>query len=173
MTSDSELDDQQIKHLEMIQTVISRLGNDSFLVKSWAVTVATVLFGLAVNAKRPLLAIVAIVPTLMFWILDTYYLRSERLFRVFYEHVRTRTAGAGRFKMDATAPAFIASLSGREADAASWRKTALRPTLIWLYLGLAIAAGAVAGLATAGHSKAVSACPKGATKFHRQLSQPC
>lgn len=173
MSSEHELTDQQIKHLEMVQAVIARLGNDSFLIKGWAVTVATVLFGLSVNAKRPLLAIVGIVPTLMFWILDTYYLRSERLFRVFYEHVRTNRVGATRFKMDATSPAFIESLSGKEADAASWRMTAVRPTLIWLYVGLVIAAGAVAGLAQADQSKTGSNCPKRPPNFHSQPGHSC
>lgn len=35
-------EDQRIKHLDMLQAVIGRLGNDSFLVKGWAVTVAGV-----------------------------------------------------------------------------------------------------------------------------------
>lgn len=173
MSREDELTDQQVKHLEMVQAVIARLGNDSFVVKGWAVTLATVLFGLSVNAKRPGLAAVAVVPTLMFWILDTYYLRSERLFRVFYEHVRTGRAGATHLKMDATSRSYIASLSGKNAEAARWRKTALRPTLIWLYLGLIVAAGAVAALAQPADNPSASACPQRPPYFHSQPGHSC
>jgi hypothetical protein len=173
MNCEDQLADQQVKHLEMVQAVIARLGNDSFVVKGWAVTVATVLFGLSVNAKRPLLAVVAVVPTLMFWILDTYYLRAERLFRVFYEHVRTGRAGATHLKMDATSPSYIASLSGKDAEAARWRKTALRPTLVWLYLGLVIAAGAVAALAQPAGHKSASACSQRPPNLRSQPGHSC
>lgn len=40
----------------MIQAAIGRLGNDSFLVKGWAVTVAGVFFGFAVNGSTSALA---------------------------------------------------------------------------------------------------------------------
>jgi hypothetical protein len=43
------LDDQQIKHLEFVQAVIIRLANDSFLMKGWALTVAGLIFGFAVD----------------------------------------------------------------------------------------------------------------------------
>jgi len=35
----------------MVQAVITRLGNDSFLVKGWAVTVNGVFLGFAVSSK--------------------------------------------------------------------------------------------------------------------------
>lgn len=146
----NEIPEQRIKHLEMVQAVIARLGNDSFLVKGWAVTITTVLLGLATNSKKPALALVSFVPIAIFWILDTYYLRSERLFRCFYEHARLGAPTADAFKMDGTGKQFIESLTGEHRKVASWWRVAIRPTLIWLYLGLAVAAGAVALLAGPG-----------------------
>lgn len=144
----ADLSDQQVKHLEMIQAVITRLGNDSFLVKGWAITVNGVFLGFAVNSGQPDLALVSLAPTLLFWSLDTYYLRSERLFRIFYERARQGGSSYVPFVMDGTGPAFVASLSaGREKDASSFWKTAWRPTLRWLYLGLIVAATLVFFLA--------------------------
>src|SRR4051794_12627940 len=90
----------RVKHLELIQAVISRLANHSFLVKGWAVTLAGIFFGLAVSSSNPGLALVSLAPTILFWGLDTYYLRSERLFRALYERARTASAEYEPFAMD-------------------------------------------------------------------------
>jgi hypothetical protein len=86
------IEPNRIKHLELIQGVIGRLGNDSFLVKGWAVTVAGALIGFGVDRDKPGLALVALVSTLLLWLLDGYYLRSERLFRRLYDAVRSKDA---------------------------------------------------------------------------------
>src|SRR3954454_19499271 len=130
----------RVKHLEMIQGVISRLGNDSFLIKGWAVTLAGVFFGLAVSSSKPALALVSLAPTSLFWGLDTYYLRSERLFRALYERARTASTGYVPFAMDATGPGFVSSLATDEQKRLGWWCTFWRPTLRWLYLALALAA---------------------------------
>ena len=42
------------------------------------------LFALAAGDKNPLFVYVAYVPALLFWLLDAYFLRQERLFRKLY-----------------------------------------------------------------------------------------
>jgi hypothetical protein len=121
----------------MVQAVITRLGNDSFLIKGWAVN--GVFLGFAVSSKEAWLAAVAILPALLFWALDTYYLRSERLFRVFYERVRVGADAIEPFWMNGTADEFVKTLDGEDAEKASYWKTARRPTLAWLYCGLVAA----------------------------------
>src|SRR5713226_9509943 len=92
-------DDHRIKHLEMIQGVISRLGNDSFLIKGWAVTVAAAFLGFAVSQHKWQLALASVGPTLLFWFLDSTYLRNERLFRDLFNRVRKGTDGIVPFFM--------------------------------------------------------------------------
>jgi hypothetical protein len=77
MTGYDSLEDHRVKHLEMIQVVIARLGNDSFLVKGWAITVAGVFYGFAIQTANWKLAAVSAAPTLSFWVLDVY--RRSRL----------------------------------------------------------------------------------------------
>lgn len=140
-----ELTDQRIKHLEMVQAVITRLGNDSFLVKGWAVTVSGVFYGFAVSSKLATLALVSMLPVLFFWSLDVYYLRAERLFRVLYERARLDAPGYVLFGMDATSDAFVKTLNeGAEQQIGSYPRTAWRPTLRYLYVGLIVAGIAVA-----------------------------
>ena len=141
----ARLDDQQIKHLEMIQTVISRLANNSFLIKGWAVTVVGVFLGFAVDSSDGALAVASVVPTLAFWALDTYFLRSERLFRALFDRVRAVPPGVEPFFMGATSDPFVQSISaGPGPDLSSWWTTAARPTLALLYGGLLASAAGVA-----------------------------
>ena len=76
----------------MVQSVITRMADNSRACKTWAVTlVAAILvvvarFGLtddesALNANA---VWIALVPTILFWLLDSYYLALERAFRGSY-----------------------------------------------------------------------------------------
>lgn len=75
------------KHLEMIQGVISRQAANSFQTKSWAIALLAALVGLS-RASKSEIAIAGMGVVLLFWLLDSYYLSSERKFRALYNHVR-------------------------------------------------------------------------------------
>jgi hypothetical protein len=118
------VDGAWLKHLEFIQAVITRLANDSFLMKGWALTVAGAFYGFAVKGTNWKLAAIGLMPVLIFWGLDAYFLRQERLFRSLYDQVRQRNAQIEPFAMNAAAHA---------SGVASWRRTLLSPTLAPFY----------------------------------------
>ena len=91
---------QVVKHLEMLQGVISRLGHDSFLLKGWSMTIlsAAIIFVARAKLHDGWLMLAFIVPVLGFWALDGYFLWQERLFRGIYDDVRQQ--GATDFAMD-------------------------------------------------------------------------
>ena len=76
------------KHLEFAQGVITRMGQNSFLIKGWTVTLVSALFALAAKDSNQKFVVIAYFPTLVFWLLDSYYLYQERLFRKVYNSVR-------------------------------------------------------------------------------------
>ena len=82
-----------VKHLEMIQTVINRLGSNSFWVKSWSIIliVAAMVLIAKQDIQNPYFVLALILPTLGFWILDGYFLRQERLFRQVYDEIRVQS----------------------------------------------------------------------------------
>ena len=80
--------DKRIKHLELIQGVINRLATDSFRMKGWTVILVSALLVLLAREGRVEFTWIGIVPVLVFWGLDGYFLRQERLFRDLYDHVR-------------------------------------------------------------------------------------
>lgn len=122
-------DQDQIKHLEFLQAVVSRLGTNSFLVKGWALTLAGALlaFG-AGNASWPV-ACTALISLLAFWFLDGYFLYQERLFRMLYDDVRRPGNTVEPFTMD----------PGPYANRVGWRAAAFSPTLSLFYGGLLLA----------------------------------
>jgi hypothetical protein len=129
-------DANRIKHMEMIQAVVSRLAGNSSLVKGWALTLTGALLGFAVDRSSSGLAAAALVPIVFFWGLDAYYLRAERLFRELYNEVRKATAQtADPFYMAATSSDFTARVS---EEVKSWPRTLIRTTLVVFYGLLAV-----------------------------------
>ena len=92
--------DAKLKHLEMLQGVINRMAGNSFLLKGWCVTLVSALLALAASGSDKRFTLLPYYPVLMFWILDGYFLRQERLFRKLYERVRLTDESLIDFSMD-------------------------------------------------------------------------
>ena len=82
----------RLRHLDMIQAVITRQAQNSFAVRGWSVTVVSAVFAVAVTQDEapPATVLVALVPTLVFWAMDAYYLWLERLYRGLYADAARR-----------------------------------------------------------------------------------
>ncbi|MGI9297592.1 MAG: hypothetical protein ACR2QC_06820 [Gammaproteobacteria bacterium] len=122
--------DNVIKHLEMLQGVINRMAHNSFLLKGWTVTLAAASFWLLGRDELPSggkLGIMIVVA--VFWGLDGYFLRQERLFRALYNRVRLRENTD--FSMD------ISPIAG---DVPSWTDTCIgdicKPNTIFVFYGM-------------------------------------
>lgn len=121
------MSDDQRKYLEMIQSVIARLASHSFLLKGWSVTLATALLGFAGRAQDEQLARLALVPALIFWSLDAYYLGQERRHRHLFSRAR-----------DGTSPPF--AFDEAPLTAAGWFRAVGGLTVIGLHGVLALLA---------------------------------
>ena len=67
-------------HLEMMQGVIQRMAENSRSCKVWSVTLVGATLVLVARTGEPQHALLALVPTLLFLFLDSYYLALERAF---------------------------------------------------------------------------------------------
>jgi hypothetical protein len=76
-----EFEDAELKHLEFIQGIISRLAQNSFLLRGWSVTLVAGIHALASRNPSIYLVGIAILPALAFWGLDAFYLGQERNLR--------------------------------------------------------------------------------------------
>ena len=120
--------ESKLKHLELIQAVVNRMANNSFLLKGWSVTLVSALLALAAANSDRRFVFVAVLPLLMFWLLDAYFLRQERLFRKLYDKVR---------KLDANAIDFSMNTAPHVAETASWIGVMFSRTLVIFYGALA------------------------------------
>lgn len=68
------------KHLEIMQGVINRMAENSRSCKVWCVTLVAATLVLVARTGEPQHALIALVPTLLFLFLDSYYLALERAF---------------------------------------------------------------------------------------------
>ncbi len=116
--------DAKIAHLQLLQAVITRMGGNSFLLKGWTVTLVAALFALAAVKTMPYFIYLTYFPLLVFWMLDGYFLRQERLFRKLYDRVRILPNDAIDFSMDTSTVA---------PDVKNWRDTCISTTLVMFY----------------------------------------
>lgn len=79
--------DEKIKHLEFIQDVITRMNSNSFQIKGWMVAIVSALLAVFASTQNKHFVLVAILPAVIFWFLDAYYLWQERKFRGLYNDV--------------------------------------------------------------------------------------
>ena len=92
--------EKKLAHLKMIQGVVNRLSNNSFLLKGWSVVLVSALFALAAGGSQVYFVYLAYFPAATFWVLDGYFLHQERLFRKLYDHVRGLDGDKIDFSMD-------------------------------------------------------------------------
>ncbi|MEK7990432.1 MAG: hypothetical protein VSS52_005450 [Thiotrichaceae bacterium] len=70
------------KEIDLIQHVAQRMSSTSFLIKGWTITLVAIIFSSRTQVDAlPLV----IIPIILFWILDAYFLHQGRLYRNLYE----------------------------------------------------------------------------------------
>ena len=78
--------EDKIRYIELVQSIISRLANNSFLLKGWTITLIAAIFSLSDKIMKNF-AFTIYFFILIFWILNSYYLYQERLYRDLYNKV--------------------------------------------------------------------------------------
>ena len=71
-------------HLTIMQDVINRMAENSRSCKVWCVTLVAAVLVLVARTGEPQHALLGLMPTALFYILDAYYLSLERCFRRSY-----------------------------------------------------------------------------------------
>ncbi len=94
--------DSKLKHLEFIQNVISRMNSNSFLLKGWTITLVSALFALAAKDANTRYVMITYVVIPTFWMLDGFFLATERRYRDLYDSVRKQDSEEADFAMDAS-----------------------------------------------------------------------
>ncbi len=126
------MDQDKIKHLEFVQAVITRMNTNSFQIKGWSVTILSALLAVYASTKNELFILISLVPTIIFWLLDSYYLMQERKFRGLYKDISGITDTQPNLKPYEMRPDLY------KEDDYCFFKVFRSPTIISLYLPLSI-----------------------------------
>jgi hypothetical protein len=79
------------KEIDLIQGIINRMANNSFLLKGWLVSLIAVILALTkdtiVSTDLSYFNLILLLPVIVFWYLDAFFLHKERCYRKLYEWV--------------------------------------------------------------------------------------
>jgi hypothetical protein len=118
----------RVKHLEMLQSLITRMAGYGASFKSYCITVTTAVIGFAFTLHRPVVVGLALLPVIAFGVADAQYLRVERRFRAVFDQVRAEGWEA--------MPSFAINLAS--APRQSFLSAASSWSIVWFYAPLVI-----------------------------------
>lgn len=130
--SKGNLHSDKILHLQMIQNVISRMSTTSAIFKGFAATTVTGLFALSFTSSDVWMSILPIIPVFCFFIMDAYYFRLEKKYRILYEKIRN----------DVKCPDFSMNAECKRSEIidnnVTWFNCIKSPCISWFYLPLLV-----------------------------------
>lgn len=85
------MDEDKRLHLQFIQNNISRMNTNSCHVKGWCVTMVSALFALFAGTGKIFFIWICLIPTILFFLLDAYYLQQEHKLIELYNNVANIT----------------------------------------------------------------------------------
>ncbi len=138
METKENLKEFLLKEIEIIQGIINRMAYNSFLIKGWCVTLIVGTLLLKGNKYQVL---IAYIPLIVFWVLDAYFLRTERIYRKLYDWVISNRLKTDEYLFDMDTSRFE-----KEVDSLLrtmfWKPKGRKvPTLLLLYGSIAILVG--------------------------------
>lgn len=86
---ENNMGENKRNHLLMIQEIINRMARNSFAIKGWAIGIMIAVYAFAGESTHKAV-LITLIPLIVFWILDAYYLMLERKFRALYDDVRLK-----------------------------------------------------------------------------------
>lgn len=109
------MDKQELyKEIDLIQSCINRMAKNSFMVKGWALTIfagVITISKMEVINNLWLLICTILVPYLAFWMLDAFFLHTERKYRKMYAWViQERKNGNTEYQYDLNPARFNAEV---------------------------------------------------------------
>lgn len=79
------------KEIDLIQSVISRMASNSFLLKGWLISLIAVILALTKDTLLTddikYLCLILMLPVIVFWYLDAFFLHKEKCYRKLYDWV--------------------------------------------------------------------------------------
>ena len=115
-------------HLTIMQSVIQRMAANSTSCKAWCITIVSAILVLIADKNKPELALLALIPTILFMALDAYYLALEKAFRTSYNIFIKKLHDQKLYSEDLFAVAPIGNMSSHQIES-------LKSLSVWGFYG--------------------------------------
>ena len=87
-------------YLNILQGVITRMATNSANCKTWCITLVSAIVVIIADKAKPNYVWIALLPVILFFLLDAYYLGQERSFRAIYNSFIQRLNAGNANKND-------------------------------------------------------------------------
>ena len=129
-------------YLTILQGVISRMASNSSACKAWCVALVSAVIVIIADKGKPDYVGITIIPLVLFFFLDSYYLALERMFRAMYNSFIEKLH-AGSAKID---DVFIVTPDSSIGQIVSETFRSARSISVWPFYGLLAAMLAIVRL---------------------------
>ena len=85
----------------MIEAIIERMAKNSFQLTGWSMTLIALVGAISAQGSDKRFILLAFIPILGFWILDSFYLQQERKYKQLYKNVAEQDESQIDFNLDA------------------------------------------------------------------------
>lgn len=95
----------ELKHMDYIQSAITRMSTNQFQIKGWLIAMDTAILTIFANSFKEAdgpnawFLLIAVFPTLLFWVMDARFLSMERRLRQIYSEVAEHSENIKPFEM--------------------------------------------------------------------------
>ena len=120
------------KEIDLIQSCINRMAKNSFMIKGWFVSIYAVVLALLPEKINILLVCISLIAVnVLFWYLDGFFLRTEKVYRNIYQWVIEERGHNNRDLMYQLDPKLF---KGKIKEVDNIRKVMVSNTLCCFYL---------------------------------------
>lgn len=81
------MNEDRRQHLKFVQNAIAQMDNKSVQVKTWTVTLFAAVLAFSASSKNLKYAFIAVIPTFIFWLLDSHYLQQSCKYQRLYDDI--------------------------------------------------------------------------------------
>ncbi|MDP8226167.1 MAG: hypothetical protein P9L89_00790 [Candidatus Celaenobacter polaris] len=103
------------KEIDLIQSCIKRMANNSFIIKGWTISLIVIVLSLSlkVYVNLILLSFILLFTVLAFWFLDSFFLQTEKKYRKMHEWVIKNRENSNEYLYDLNPARFNKEVSCR------------------------------------------------------------
>lgn len=123
------MNEDRRQHLKFVQNAIAQMDNKSVQVKTWTVTLFAAVLAFSASSKNLKCAFIAVIPTFIFWLLDSHYLQQSCKYQRLYDDI-----------VSGKVPSFTMAVEKYKDGTCCFGRAIIDPTTLLVYFLLIVCA---------------------------------